>query len=154
MRKRSKARQLAIQLLYQIDITKDNSSRSLDNFWLGQEEEVEPEVKQFTLELVEGIQKYHEIIDRKIIHYAKNWELKRMAVVDRNILRQACFELLYRVDIPPKVAINEAIDLAKYFSGIEAGKFVNGILDKVREDLTKSPALGNSTPQEKASGVI
>lgn len=154
MRKRSKARQLAIQLLYQIDITNDNSSQSLDNFWLGREEEVEPEVKQFTLELVEGIRKYREIIDRKIIHYAKNWELKRMAVVDRNILRQACFELLYRTDIPPKVAINEAIDLAKYFSGIEAGKFVNGILDKIKEDLTKCRPLGDSTPLEETAGEI
>ena len=137
MRKRTKARQLALQILYQIDITHDNSPASLDNFWQGQIQGVDSTVKQFTLELVKGIQRYCEIIDRKIAQYAKNWELKRMAVVDRNILRQACFELLYRPDIPPKVAINEAIELAKRFSGIEAGKFVNGILDKIREDINK-----------------
>jgi transcription antitermination factor NusB len=137
MRKRTKARQLALQILYQIDITHDNSSASMENFWHSQIQEVDSVVKQFTLELVKGIQKYREIIDKKIAQYAKNWELQRMAVVDRNILRQACFELLYRPDIPPKVAINEAIELAKYFSGIEAGKFVNGILDKIKEDIAK-----------------
>lgn len=137
MRKRTKARQLALQILYQIDITHDNPCASLDNFWQSQTQGVDSAVKQFTLELVRGIQSHCETIDRKIVQYAKNWELKRMAVVDRNILRQACFELLYRPDIPPKVAINEAIELAKRFSGIEAGKFVNGILDKIREDITK-----------------
>ena len=138
MRKRTKARQFALQILYQIDITRDNSSVSLDNFWQSQTQEVDSAIKQFALELVTGIQEHREIIDRKIAQYAKNWELKRMAVVDRNILRQACFELFYRPDIPPKVAINEAIELAKHFSGVEAGKFVNGILDKIRLDITKS----------------
>ena len=137
MRKRTKARQLALQILYQIDITHDNYSASLDDFWHNQTQEVDSTVKQFTLELVRGIHKYLDIIDHKIAEYAKNWELKRMAVVDRNILRQACFEILYRPDIPPKVAINEAIELAKRFSGIEAGKFVNGILDKIRQDIAK-----------------
>ena len=135
MRKRTKARQLALQILYQIDITRENSAASLENFWRSQKKEVDSAVKQFSLELVEGIQKNREIIDRKIAQYAENWELRRMAVVDRNILRQACFELLFRPEIPPKVAINEAIELAKHFSSVEAGKFVNGILDKIRLDI-------------------
>jgi transcription antitermination factor NusB len=138
MRKRTKARQLALQILYQIDITHENSLLSVKNFLQSQKQGIDSAVNQFTLELVEGILKYREIIDRKISQYAKNWQLKRMAVVDRNILRQACFELLYRSDIPPKVAINEAIELAKRFSGTETGKFVNGILDKIREDVAKS----------------
>ncbi len=138
MRKRTKARQLALQILYQIDITHDNSSVSLENFWRSQPQEIDSTVQQFTSELVKGIQNYYQIIDEKISKYAKNWELKRMAIVDRNILRQACFELLYCPDIPPKVTINEAIELAKRFSGIEAGKFVNGILDRIRKDITKS----------------
>ena len=137
MRKRTKARQFALQILYQIDITHDNSSVSLENFWQTQTQGLDSAIKQFTLELVKGMQEHREIIDRKIAQYAKNWELKRMAVVDRNILRQACFELLYRPDIPPKVSINEAIELAKHFSGVEAGKFVNGILDKIRLDFVK-----------------
>ena len=138
MRKRTRARQLALQILYQIDITRENSTASLENFWRSQKKEVDSAVKQFSLELVEGIQKNLEIIDRKIAQYAENWELRRMAVVDRNILRQACFELLFRPDIPPKVAINEAIELAKHFSSVEAGKFVNGILDKIRLDIAEN----------------
>lgn len=147
MRKRTKARQLALQILYQIDITREGSSVSLDNFWQSQKEDVDSAIRQFTLELAEGTQRYREAIDKKISQYAKNWELKRMAVVDRNILRLACFELLYRADIPPKVAINEAIELAKRFSGVQAGKFVNGILDKIREDVSKSGE--KSYPNEK-----
>ncbi len=137
MRKRTKARQLSLQLLYQMDVTNDFSRESVDNFWLGQEERESSEVKQFTLELINGVQEHRQIIDRKITQFAENWELKRMAVVDRNILRQACYELLFRPDIPPKVSINEAINLAKRFSGEEAGKFVNGILDKIRVDIGK-----------------
>lgn len=121
-----------MQVLYQMDLTSDFSDKVLNDFWVNRKEEVEPEIKQFTSELVEGIRQERESIDSKIAKYAKNWELKRMAIVDRNILRQACYELLYRPDIPYKVAINEAIDLAKRFSGEEAGKFVNGILDKIR----------------------
>jgi N utilization substance protein B len=120
-----------------MDITNDFSRESLDNFWLGQEEGEDSGIKQFTLELINGVQEHRETIDHKIAQYAKNWELKRMAVVDRNILRQACYELLFRPDIPPKVSINEAINLAKRFSGEEAGKFVNGILDRIRVDIGK-----------------
>jgi transcription antitermination factor NusB len=137
MRKRTKARQLALQILYQVDITRDDSLGFLEDFWESQPQKIDADVKQFTLELVEGILKQREVIDSKLIQYAKNWELKRMAVVDRNILRQACFELMFRSDIPPKVAINEAIELAKHFSGIEAGKFVNGILDKIKQEISK-----------------
>lgn len=137
MRKRTRARQLSLQFLYQTDITSDFSEESLEHFWLGQEEGEDLEVKQFASELISGTQEHREAIDRKIAQYAKNWELRRMAVVDRNILRQACYELLFRPDIPPKVSINEAIDLAKRFSGEEAGKFVNGILDRIRADIGK-----------------
>ena len=137
MRKRTKARQLALQILYQIDVTHNFSEDLLENFWQSQEQQVNEEIKQFALEVVNGIQEHTEEIDKEIAQYAKNWELKRMAVIDRNILRQACFELLYRPDIPPKVTINEAIELAKGFSEADSGKFVNGILDKIRLEINK-----------------
>ncbi|MFH1678517.1 MAG: transcription antitermination factor NusB [Candidatus Omnitrophota bacterium] len=137
MRKRTKARQLVLQILYQMDVTNDFSKASLDGFWMEQKETIDTKVKEFVLELLDGIQNHLEKIDCKIIQYAQNWDISRMAIVDRNILRQACYELLYRQDIPPKVSINEAIDLAKRFSGVEAGKFVNGILDKIRKDLDR-----------------
>ena len=142
MRKRTQARQLALQVLYQMDITRDNSGVSQENFWQGLQQggdqAVDAAVKQFAMELVKGIQEHIDEIDRRIAEYAQNWELKRMAVVDRNILRQACFEIIFRPDIPAKVAINEAIELAKRFSGREAGKFINGILDKIRQQTAQS----------------
>ena len=133
MRKRTRAREFALQVLYQIDITSDNADAALDNFWQSHEdEEIEKDLKQFTSELVKGVRDNLETIDEKISKYAANWHLKRMAVVDRNILRLGACELITRQDIPPKVSINEAVELAKKYSGIEAGTFVNAILDKIK----------------------
>lgn len=126
------AREFAVQVLYQIDITHDKCEAALGNFWVGQEKEIEEQVKLFTQDLVQGTIEHVAAIDKIIMQYANNWQLKRMAVVDRNILRMGCFEILYRQDIPPKVSINEAVELAKRYSGPEAGKFVNGILDKIK----------------------
>lgn len=138
MRRRTHAREFALQILYQIDITKDKLEDILDNFWNYQEEkEADPAVKDFMLEIVKGVIENLKAIDEKISRYATNWQLKRIAVVERNILRLASFELLFRSDIPAKVSINEAVDLAKRFSGEEAGKFVNGVLDKIKPDNKK-----------------
>jgi len=76
-------------------------------------------------------------LDERIRKYAKNWDLKRMATVDRNIMRLAIYEMLYRLDIPPVVSINEAVDIAKRYSTDDSGKFVNGILDQVRAELLR-----------------
>jgi len=138
MRKRTLAREFALQVLYQLDMTKDTPENALDNFWANQEEiEADLALKEFSSELVKGVAQNLEEIDRRIVQYAANWQLKRMAVVDRNIMRLGAFELLYRDDIPPKVSINEAVELAKKFSGVESGKFVNAILDKVRLEKNK-----------------
>jgi len=135
MRKRTKAREFALQVLYQADITHDNYELSLQDFWKQEsEEEIREEVKNFTSELVKGIADNLQAIDKTIAKYATNWELKRMAVIDRNILRLGSFELIWRNDIPPKVSINEAVELAKKYSGPEASKFVNGVLDKVKSE--------------------
>lgn len=138
MRKRTIAREYALQILYQIDITRDDYDVSLVSFWQGHSEEnIEEDIKNFTGELVKGTIDNLQAIDANIARYAANWQLKRMAVVDRNILRLASFELMFRDDIPLKVSINEAIELAKRYSGLEAGKFVNGILDKIRSEKKK-----------------
>lgn len=131
MRRRTQARSFALQILYQIDITGDNYTDSLDNFWQYMQAGVEEQIKTFTCELVKGVIDNIETIDKKLKEYAVNWQIERMAVVDRNVLRLGCYELIFRDDIPPKVSINEAVDLAKIYSGSEAGKFVNGILDKI-----------------------
>ncbi|MFY9402806.1 MAG: transcription antitermination factor NusB [Candidatus Omnitrophota bacterium] len=133
MRKRTLARELAMQILYQVDVTRDASSAAIDNFWASSNlEDTDESVKEFSLRLVNGVIANIEEIDKKISEYAQNWKLERMAIVDRNIMRLGCFELIYCEDIPAKVSINEAVDLAKKFSGAESGKFVNAILDKVK----------------------
>lgn len=138
MRKRTRAREFALQILYQMDITKDSPQECLDNLWQArEEEEIEDSLKNFTAALVNGVADNLQSIDAKISQYAANWKLERMAVIDRNILRMGCFELLFLNDIPPKVSINEAVELAKKYSGLEAGKFVNAILDKVKSERDK-----------------
>jgi len=132
MRKRTKARELALQLLYQVDITKDDSPEVLSRFW-GGHRSARP-VKEFAARLTQGTLANLVQIDSIISKYAQNWRLKRMALIDRNILRLGCFELLFLEDIPPKVSINEAVELAKKYGGIESGKFVNGILDRIHKE--------------------
>lgn len=135
MRKRTQSREFAIQVLYQIDMTHDAYEVALKNFWVNHiEQNIEEEVQSFTNELVKGIFDNLAAIDESIAQFATNWQLKRMAVVDRNVLRLGCFELIFRKDIPPKVSINEAVELAKKYSGAEAGKFVNGVLDKIKQE--------------------
>ena len=138
MRKRTRSREYALQILYQIDITHEEPLSAIEDFWQAHlEEGIDEEMKDFAAEIVKGVVQNLVEIDRKIAQYATNWELERMAVVDRNILRMGGFELEYSSGIPPKVAINEAVDLAKKFSGVEAGKFVNAILDKIKIELEK-----------------
>ena len=138
MRKRTRAREFALQILYSMDITRANCGESLNTFWQAHsEEEIDEELKKFTAELVAGAAENIKTIDAKISQYATNWQLERMAVVDRNVMRLGCFELMFRDDIPPKVSINEAVELAKKYSGLEAGKFVNAILDKVKLEKDK-----------------
>jgi len=127
MRKRTKAREYVLQMLYQVDIT--------GGCW--QEIINSEELKDFSTELLGGVVKHIQEIDKKISKYAANWQLERMAFVDRNIMRLGCFELLFRQDIPPKVAINEAVELAKKYSGLESGKFVNAILDQIKIEKEK-----------------
>ena len=130
MRKRTLARNYALRFLYQIDITKEEIDKALENFWQNQDD-VDDSVEEFTNILIKGTLDNLETIDKHITDCAANWQLKRMAVVDRNILRLATYELLYLEDIPPKVSINEAIELAKRYGDVDSGKFVNGILDKI-----------------------
>jgi transcription antitermination factor NusB len=132
MRKRTKAREYVLQILYAVDITKDDPQDCIDRFWEGNEES-SSEVKKFATDLVLGVSYNKKDIDKMITKYATNWKLERMAVIDRNVLRFAAYELLHAKDIPPKVSINEAIDIAKKFGGPDSGKFVNGVLDKINK---------------------
>jgi transcription antitermination protein NusB len=128
--KRRKAREHALQILFQLDVRREKPSAAvLKHFW--NEYDVDEEVRAFAEEIVKGAYKHLPKINDLIHQCAKNWSLDRMAVVDRNVLRMAIYEILYRVDIPTSVTINEAIEIAKKFGTDESGAFVNGILDKV-----------------------
>lgn len=131
MRKRSQSREYALKILYKIDITKDDPLVALEDFWKNQELEEDNSIKEFTTTLVNGVACNIKKIDEIIAKYATNWEINRMAVVDRNVLRCAIFELLFIADIPPKVTINEAVDIAKKFGDKDSGRFVNGVLDQI-----------------------
>ena len=97
----------------------------------------EVEMRLFADPLIRGALEHRDAIDEHIKKHAKNWEFHRIAAVDRNIMRLAIYEMLFREDIPPIVSINEAVDIAKKFSTQDSGKFVNGILDKVRSELLR-----------------
>ncbi len=146
MRKRTQAREIALQILYQFEMNPDQIRGALDSYWASNEP-VEEEVKSYTEKLVQGTAEHLAEIDQIIGKFAEHWDLERMAVIDRNIMRFATYELLFMEDIPPKVAINEAVNVAKKFSQEESGKFVNGILDKISH--TEKPRYGNSGKKDK-----
>lgn len=160
MGKRREARERAVQFLFQHDLNPpENIEAALEQFWEGQRgaeiarekaraswgEKPEPvppsaddlAVRLFADPLIRGTLQHREEIDRHILKHCQNWELSRIAAVDRNILRLAIYEMLHRDDIPPVVSINEAVDIAKKFSTQDSGKFVNGILDSVKADLMR-----------------
>ena len=140
MRKRTLSRELALKLLYQQDL-RGEFIEDLDTLT---DMDVGPEVDAFARQLVKGCLSCREKIDRIIEETAENWRLDRMPIIDRNILRLATYELLYRLDTPPKVAINEAIELAKKFSTENSATFVNGVLDKIYSSYAKQrDAAGN-----------
>ena len=132
MRRRTLAREHALRILYQTDITRRSLEESVGDYWQ-QEPNKDEEVIAYAKLLSGGVRKNLKAIDDKISEYATNWQLTRMAVIDRNILRMGLFELQYTTDIPPKVAINEAVELAKKYGDLESSKFVNGILDKIHK---------------------
>jgi len=134
--KRRAARELAVQFLYQSDLGGDSVGESLPLFWQTQIEAGDT-ARKFAEELIHGVIEHRAIIDEKIAKYTEHWDLPRIAAVDRNILRLAIYEMLFRDDIPPVVSINEAVDIAKKFSTHESGAFVNGILDRLKADLTR-----------------
>ena len=161
---RHEAREWALQFLFQSEFNREESvDEGFKLFWENQHEETtipsaQPAAKedrqrakarQFAEELARGVIAHHQEIDPLIAKYAENWEIDRMGTVDRNAMRIAVFEMLYRNDIPPVVSINEAVELAKAYSSVESGKFVNGILDRIRKGLdrpARDPGGPSSSP--------
>jgi N utilization substance protein B len=135
VRRRSRGREYALQMLYEIEITHKPVADVIADFWeeaegVGEGPEAD-EIRSFANLLVKKVVELHDRIDEQIEKSAEHWKISRMALVDRNILRIGAVEILHMDDVPSKVAINESIELAKKFGDAESSKFVNGILDKV-----------------------
>jgi N utilization substance protein B len=166
MGKRREARERAVQFLFQQEANPaENLETALEQFWNSQREaaiaedaapatwgerrELPPPTAEeaaerlFAEPLIRGTLEHRDDIDAVLQKYLKNWDLHRVAAVDRNVMRLAIFEMLHRDDIPPVVSINEAVDIAKKFSTQDSGKFVNGVLDKIRADLLRPARVGN-----------
>ena len=160
MGNRREARERAVQFLFQHDLNPpDQLDAALDEFWQsqraaaiqaekgnaawGETPELPPPsaeeaaMRLFADPLIRGVLEHRAEIDGVIEKHVQNWSLDRMAAVDRNVLRLAVHEMLSRDDIPPVVSINEAVDIAKKFSTHDSGKFVNGILDKIKGELMR-----------------
>lgn len=137
---RRQARELALQFLYGYELNRKEKKEALEEF--RKNHRLPEAVRRFAGELIEGVLDRLEEIDRRIAGHARNWKLERLALVDKQILRLALYELYYRDDIPSVVTINEAVEIAKRFSTPQSGSFVNGILDRIREEMEKD---GNQT---------
>ena len=134
MGQRRRARECALQMLYQLDQTEVTAEEVFGQFWHGQQQATE-ELRAFAESLVRGVMARREQLDGLIADAAEHWKLARMAVVDRNVLRLAVYEMLDEGDTPPAVVIDEAIEISKKFGSEDSGKFINGILDAVRKRL-------------------
>src|SRR5499427_6149234 len=131
---RRKAREYALQMLFQWDITRDTIEQIAATFFQDQSDDP-PAVIDFARQLVTGTVEHVEEIDVLIQRHAEHWRLDRMATVDRNLLRMATQEFLYDKETPKTVVINEAIEIARRFSTQESPQFINGILDSIKKEL-------------------
>lgn len=135
MKPRHQGRMLATQFLFQRDFNQNDFEQALAMFW--KEQAAQGKAKNFAEQLIRGVEEYRAEIDARLQEYASNWEVGRMGAIDRNVLRMALYEMFHCLDIPPVVSINEAVDIAKEFSSIQSGHFVNGILDRAKRDLDR-----------------
>jgi len=133
MGRRRKAREETLCILFRLEFENKQIEKTLNQYW--ENKKTSEEIKDYSTWLVNGIISDQAKIDNIIQQISEHWRISRMALVDRNILRMAVFELLYEENIAPAIIINEAIEIAKKYSGDEAATFVNGILDAIRKNL-------------------
>jgi len=132
---RRETREWIIQFLFQLDFNPEPVDIALKDFWEGKEP-IDRE-RAYAEEIIKGVMQRKDELDDRLSQYAKRWDSERMGAVDRTVMRVALFEMLYREDVPPVVSINEAVHFAKDFSSFQSGRFVNGVLDRIRKDLDR-----------------
>ena len=127
------SRELAIQFLYFTEMNEGKTDDQLKSFW--ENNSCQDDVRSFTEEILNNIFQHKQEIDARLQKYSDNWTLSRMAVIDRNLLRMAASELMYSKTVPPKVAIDEAVEIAKKYGTADSPNFINGILDRILKEL-------------------
>jgi len=133
MRRRTIAREHALKIFYQVEVKKnDTLDEIIQQYW--EDNPVDQEIAVFAERIVRGTLEHLEALDTIVSRHTDNWQLSRMAIIDRNILRFGAYEILYVEDVPPKVTINEAVNIAKKYSQEDSGKFVNGVLDHINHN--------------------
>lgn len=149
---RRHSREIALQILYEMDVSDISPEDAIQLYYelLVEADDSEVDapqtVRPFAEQIVRGVHFHRSRIDHLIVAASEHWRLERMSIVDRNILRIALFEMLHCADIPPKVSINEAVDLGKAYGSEDSGAFINGILDHIlpgleQQDFTPSPPV-------------
>jgi N utilization substance protein B len=149
MASRRKSRELALQMLFQWEVGKHSPAHVVATFL--DPEKVDTPAVSFARRLFQGTVDNVSTLDPMLSQHAKNWRIERMAAVDRNVLRLALFELLHQPDTPPAVVINEALEIARRFSGEDSAEFVNGVLDAVSKALPAASSTSGSTPPASAT---
>ena len=130
-------------MLYQMEMTAQPPHEVIDLYYQiasgedGKSADLAESVRPFAEQLVNGVYQHRDELDEMIVAASENWRLERMSIIDRNVLRIALFEMLYCPEIPPKVSINEAIDLGKTFGSPDSGAFINGILDRLLREVNR-----------------
>jgi N utilization substance protein B len=141
MGQRRKSREIALQMLYQMEMTGQLPHEVIELYYELEsgDDNKKPDAaalaRPFAEELVKGVYSHRDKLDTMIVGASENWRLERMSIIDRNVLRIALYEMLYHLEIPPKVSLNEAIDLGKTFGSPDSGAFINGVLDHLLREI-------------------
>ncbi len=142
---RRKARVFALKILYEADVAGHSLEASVH--WLRQEDVLSEEAAIFAIKLIQGTRQHRGELDQLIAKFAPAWPVEHLSVIDRNIMRLALFEILFSKETPPRVAINEAVELAKTFGSESSPRFINGVLGSVMDDLIEPPATSDISSQ-------
>ena len=142
---RRETREWIMQFLFQLDFNPEPVDIALKDFWEGKDPNERE--KTYAEEVIKGVVQHKDELDDRLSQYAKRWDSERMGAVDRTVMRVALFEMLYRDDVPPVVSINEAVHFAKDFSSFQSGRFVNGVLDRIRRELDRPARTAYKPPK-------
>ncbi|QHI70951.1 transcription antitermination factor NusB [Tichowtungia aerotolerans] len=141
---RRQAREWVVQFLFQTEFNPEELDQALEDFWNDEEKKPLDRDRNYVNEVIRGVLDQQFKIDRTLKRYTDNWDVERLGALDRTVLRVAVYEMLFRDDVPPVVSINEAIEIAKAYSGQKSARFVNGVLDRIQKELKRPSRTPNT----------